>query len=79
MDSKDELLCVLAVAIIQRKKKTKKEKKQGMVSEVLIEFSCLNMAVINTFKALVLFAGDSGKTKAFLKYLASSSFEFHAT
>ena len=36
MDSEDELLCAPAAVIIQREKTTKKEKRQGMVSEGLI-------------------------------------------
>ena len=79
MVSEDELVCVLSIVIIQREKNTKKEKTQGMVSKGLVAFLGLSITVINTFKGLVLLVGDSGKTKAFLKYLASLLFEFHVT
>ena len=79
MVSEDELVCVLSIVIIQREKNTKKEKTQGMVSKGLVAFLGLSITVINTFKGLVLLVGDSGKTKAFRKYLASLLFEFHVT
>ena len=87
MDTEDELLCVLASMIIQRKKS------KSMLSKGLIAWVTWNSKGSHSifkfkynshkhFRRLCSFGWRllrSDKTKVFLKHLASSSFEFHAT
>ena len=87
MDGEDELLCVLAAVIIQRKKA------KGLVSEGLIVLvtwntrrsHCIFKFKHNSYKHFQRLGSlgwkllRSDKTKIFLKYLVSSPFEFHAS
>ena len=87
MGSEDELLCVLAAVIIQRKK-TKDIASEGLMALVTwntIGFHSIFKFKYNSYKHFRRLGSlgwrllQSDKTKVFLKYLASSSVEFHAT